>query len=319
MACDDALRFDWHCFESNRFSCVGIMGMTTDCKYHIPSRRLASFLVVLSTFTLLAAGGAISDDKDSGDKRDADHAGFLKTAESLELRREDADKPLELRTEPILKWTNPERGQQQRGAVFVWLEDGRPLAVGSAFIYVSRGLERHKRQLHSLSTDALKGSKNGDVFWKPKQGVEWKTFKDAPQPASKPRLRLVQMRRLARDFDVRLHDRQAGPRELRLIPQPLFRYESDAAGVVDGAIFSFAVATDPEALLLVESYKTDDGSSWRYAFARFHYWELDARLDGQAVWSATENLNLINTFRGDPSLLDLPYISFKPPDTEVAE
>jgi hypothetical protein len=51
--------------------------------------------------------------------------------------------------------------------------------------------------------------------------------------------------------------------ELRLLSTPVYRYQ------VDGALFAFvcAVATDPEAFLLLEARKTDEGPRLHYAFA----------------------------------------------------
>ena len=37
------------------------------------------------------------------------------------------------------------------------------------------------------------------------------------------------------------------------MPQPLLRYAAPDSGVIDGAVFAFAEATDPEALLILEA------------------------------------------------------------------
>jgi hypothetical protein len=93
------------------------------------------------------------------------------------------------------------------------------------------------------------------------------------------------MRALARRFDVRLTDDRELAETLRLLPQPIHRYERDGSTDEDGAIFALVTATDPEALLLIESVASDAGLSWRYAFARFHFAMLEADLDGERVWS----------------------------------
>src|SRR4051794_21195338 len=45
----------------------------------------------------------------------------------------DPKKPLELKKEPVFEWSNPVREGVQQGAVFLWLRDGRPAAVGCIF------------------------------------------------------------------------------------------------------------------------------------------------------------------------------------------
>ena len=76
---------------------------------------------------------------------------------------------------------------------------------------------------------------------------------------------------------------------LRLLTKPLYRYEA-TGDLIDGALFGFVLATDPEALLMIEAYKTADGAQWRYAFhAPMTVYGLVARLDGTEVWNRPEN------------------------------
>src|SRR5262245_14538448 len=58
----------------------------------------------------------------------------LAAAAEYEIRvgGDEKEKPLELRREPVLKWSNPDRGEVH-GNVFVWTRHGRPLAVASLF------------------------------------------------------------------------------------------------------------------------------------------------------------------------------------------
>src|SRR5262245_41413916 len=58
---------------------------------------------------------------------------YLKEAEGYALAVEsDPKKSLELKKEPVFEWLNPARNTQQ-GAVFLWLRDGRPAALGCFF------------------------------------------------------------------------------------------------------------------------------------------------------------------------------------------
>ena len=49
----------------------------------------------------------------------------------IRVGEDENEEPLELLREPVLKWSNPDRGEVH-GNVFLWTRDGRPLAAGSA-------------------------------------------------------------------------------------------------------------------------------------------------------------------------------------------
>ena len=70
------------------------------------------------------------------------------------------------------------------------------------------------------------------------------------------------MRSIARRYSATIQTQDES--ELRLMEQPLFRYAESTAGVVDGAIFDFAMTNDPELLLLLEARETNGkpASSW---------------------------------------------------------
>jgi hypothetical protein len=110
---------------------------------------------------------------------------------------------------------------------------------------------------------------------------------DAPPPAETLRQRLVQMRRLCEEFAIRTEPVNEQPTELRLMPQPLYRFEDDASGVLDGALFAFAEATDPEALLLLEAAKASGGEAgyWQYTLAKMTSRPIVARRGETVVWS----------------------------------
>ena len=50
------------------------------------------------------------------------------------------------------------------------------------------------------------------------------------------------------------------------------------------------IATDPEALLMIEAYKTSERKAeWRYALAPMTVYALTAKLDGKEVFSTPDN------------------------------
>lgn len=74
------------------------------------------------------------------------------------------------------------------------------------------------------------------------------------------------MRNLAREFSGWM--KQDGDvTQLRLLPQPIFRYKSRDMGVLDGALFALVwKGTDPDVLLLLEHGEV--------ALARFNWREM---------------------------------------------
>ena len=77
---------------------------------------------------------------------------------------------------------------------------------------------------------------------------------------------------------------------MRLLPQPLYRYESTDPEVIDGAVFSFVTSagTDPEILLVIEARGTGAGSgpSWQYGLGRFSDLDLWVKHKGKEVYTA---------------------------------
>ncbi len=98
------------------------------------------------------------------------------------------------------------------------------------------------------------------------------------------------MRTLTRDFTASTLDHKDRHWELRLLPQPLYRYESTDPDVLDGAVFAFVTSagTDPEALLVIEARKPagKDLPVWHFAAGRFTDTELRVKHKGNEVFTA---------------------------------
>jgi hypothetical protein len=212
-------------------------------------------------------------------------------------------KALELRKEPIFEWSNPVRSGLQQGVVFLWLRDGRPVALGSIFSQPDAKLpgRRVMHEFHALDPDKLLVSRpNALNEWKPQAGLERKELPEAGAPADNAGARLVQMRRLAQEFTGHEIDKDDKRWDLRLLPAPLYRYPTAKAGVVDGAIFALVstAGTDPEVLLLIEAKETDGKLRWEYACGRFSDLSLYVQRKDKEVWSSVRNET--NTFLHDP-------------------
>jgi hypothetical protein len=146
---------------------------------------------------------------------------------------EDA-KPLELVRESRLKWSNPSASDIQ-GNVFVWTRAGRPLVVGSFMNWFSpRSVMQH--EFHSLAEEPLRAKFHGEAVWKTEEaGVKFADVPGAPAPAAGEAQRLLQLRKLAKEFSGIAKYRNAeSDTELRLLPQPVQTYAAPKEGVLGG-------------------------------------------------------------------------------------
>ena len=200
----------------------------------------------------------------------------------------DATGPLPLHPEPVLRYTNAERDiGSLDGATFLWLEGPRPIAAVS---YSIRRLRNEVyRECTSLSPSPLVCRTGEAPLWSPKTGgLLAQRLAGAPAPAAGKVQRLTQMRGLARRFAAGCYHRQTDQKtQLRLLPQPLFRFADEKEEVIDGGLFAFVVSNDPELFLLLEAKRgAQEGEDyWRYSLARMSSQELAVRLDDKEIWS----------------------------------
>lgn len=221
-----------------------------------------------------------------------------------------AGEKLTLVKEPVLRWGNPARTGED-GAAFVWTLGGRPELIGTIFTYRYKEKINRKHEFHSLATEPLSAEFRGKEVWAPaKAGLTFAPIEGAPAPAESARLRLTQMKALARDFSASLKDSEGESYQLRLLTQPLYRYEPKDRGVLDGAIFSFAVGNDPEVLLIVEARQAKDAARWEYALARFHYVEMKAYYKDREVFRAEALPKIDNLDLGSTEYRDSVYTTY---------
>lgn len=266
------------------------------CRLTLP---LIGLLPVLTCST-----PSIAQEAEQNEEAGRAFAEFQSAAERYLMTTEPGE-TLSLLETSIMNWANPARNNEL-GSIFIWESDGRPLIVGTVFSYQFRGTVRTKHAFHSLSQGPLFANLDEQIVWCPKlPGLQWRT--SAGVPARRAARRLIQMRALARRFEVQLTDDKSQSEVLRLLPQPLHHYTPAGPPGEDGAIFAFVTATDPEALLLIESHATEDGLIWRYAFARFHFVTLEATLDGDQVWSVEPEIDQRRNVPGATEFQERPY------------
>jgi hypothetical protein len=207
-------------------------------------------------------------------------------AAEYEFRVGTEEKPLELQREPVLRWSNPDRGEVH-GNVFVWTRDGRPLVVGSLFKWFTPHTHM-SHEFHSLAEEGFTAKFHGKDVWKMTEaGLRFADVPNAPAPADTDAQRLLQMKQLAKDFTADKTEREdVNPTELRLLPQPVYRYSAPKQGVLGGGLFALVHGTDPEIWVLIEARGKDAaGARWQFAAARMNSVQMNLRYKGQKVWS----------------------------------
>jgi hypothetical protein len=187
----------------------------------------------------------------------------------------------ELQSKSLLTYSNPVQGEVY-GNVFVWTRGGRPEVLGAIFDF--RTERRLDSEFHLLANRGTLACRDGKPFLDVDQpGVEFRPVVDSPTPAATSPGRLRQMRDLAREFTVERDHPLQKKEFMRLLPQPIYRYASAEAGILDGAIFVFVEGTDPEAFLLLEAVDQKQ-PVWRFAFARMNLVEFWGHRRDQVVW-----------------------------------
>ena len=193
------------------------------------------------------------------------------------------ERPFHLVKEPLFRFNNPV-SRIADGFVFLWTDRGRPVAILKSYYNTPR--ETRGRTFVSLATRPIEMRIGKRQTWVPrKAALSYAPLSDAPQPAKQPRLRLVQMRNIARQFQVVDRWGLKDPKDwqLRLLPTPLYRYQVPKEKVVDAAMFGYVLTTSPEALLLLEVHKTDGGLKWKYAVSRFTRFGITFSRGGQRL------------------------------------
>lgn len=203
--------------------------------------------------------------------------------------------PLTLVREPMQTWTNPIRGDTQHGTVHLWTNSGRPSVIGSVWSALD-AKDRSRRNIcyefHSLSQAPVSARLADKSWWSPREpGVNWLPIADVPQPGASRAIRLRQMRDFAHELKAEIVAGEADKNtELRLLPQQLYRYPDQTEGVIDGAIFAFVMATDPELFVVIEQRRDETSGNpvWMLAPARFTGESLRLSRGKQILWESPQ-------------------------------
>jgi len=237
---------------------------------------------------LLPLALAVSVAADDRAKEEAAEAERLCASELPRWKFTLGDMAIDNPKEPALRWTNPDAGRVY-GNTYVWLHNGRPVAVGSLFRNF-HPWDTFNGELAALGGAKLVAKRDDAEKWRPKNEWKWTAATGAPAPAATAAQRLVQMKALAGEFVVELLDTRNVPKgdELnpRLLPKPLVRYDAAQTKTLDGALFAFVIGTDPELMLLLECDTAAEKSEWKFGVGRMNRDAIRLKRKGETVWEA---------------------------------
>ncbi len=237
---------------------------------------------------------------------------------------------LPMRPEPLKRWSDPTTNVSD-AALWAWGEQGRPSALviieifgdkGSVDSPVSGGFEcvsladeplevagtNDVRARNARTAVDSKPVLTSEIHWNPERpGLVFRDIPEAPRPAQTAPARLVQMNELIKRFSAVAHPGRTS--KLALVPDPVDRYTDAEAGQLDGAIFLFAIGTNPEVMVLLEAQgPSPDKASWRYAIARATAAPFEVAIDGKQVFAARYHSETVNTASGSYFVVGMPRV-----------
>ena len=246
----------------------------------------AAGLVSVWLIALPLLGQAPAEELTPVDKQQIDAALKLTTAEAgkYAFELEGSKARPQLRSEPLLRWSNPSVGEIH-GNVFLWTVNERPAAIGSLFKWFTPHTHM-SHEFHSLAELPLSAKYDDKEVWRTKAGgVSFTALPAAPAPAGSAAQRLLQMKRFAKDFAATKLERDGNKQEMRLLPQPIYRYASPQEKVQDGGLFVLVQGTDPEVFLLLEARGEPEAPRWMFAPARMNGVGFELRYQDKPIWS----------------------------------
>jgi hypothetical protein len=174
--------------------------------------------------------------------------------------------------------------------LWIWIDRGRPVAIQKIENNVfSPTNPRWTYCFASLSEELIRATWPNvkPPFETTKPGVAFSPVLDAPAP-SKDRSALDrQFRDIARGFSVKaFYQPDKFVETFRLLPRPLYEYESKEYGILRGKIFGMASGTNPDALLVLELHQQkDQPPKWRYAAVQMTSFGVSLFHDDKKVWT----------------------------------
>jgi hypothetical protein len=254
---------------------------------------------LLNSMILALGLAAVGDGAQGAD----DHAERLRTMREfatgikVETASPGAHQRFERLPEPIYRFADPARHVSD-GTVWAWCQAGRPVAAVTLTKHKPPARKPHwLTEMTSLAPGPISATIEGIGEWQPAgAGVVMQEIPKAPVPADDATKRLRQMKDLVRQMKAHEISRPRGQSpseryELRLLPQPVHRYEDAKSGLIDGGMFIIAYGLNPEVVMLVEARReASSGPAWHCGFAPISTAELHVDFENKEIWSHSGGL-----------------------------
>ncbi|MFV0443921.1 MAG: hypothetical protein ACK5Q5_10150 [Planctomycetaceae bacterium] len=224
----------------------------------------------------------------------------------------DVDAPSPCLMPPLLRYQNPLTSSKD-GLLVAFSRGGRPDVLGTVCIGHAKGGAHEFYTTNGLPVELRR---DGQLYWtSPVNEMKFQDLPDSPPPAATAALRSIQMRNIAGQISVMDdHGWTSKVRQpLRLLRQPVHRYVDESQQVIDGAVFSYVLGTDPEANLLLEAYSSKEGPRWRltfipqtvYALQDFRNEQMILEIQERRIFCTSNAEQYVCTFRAGPNDVSL--------------
>jgi hypothetical protein len=245
-----------------------------------------SQIVMLIMALACVAQAAIAQEAPAGPTEPAakDVEPLPKYIEQLSVVSAESDEPIAPLERPLFKYADSTRIIAE-GAIWAWGNAGRPIAMAKCWKNAN-GTQTCAFSLTSDKQVIAYGPQS--KTWRPETTqIEPVELVGAPPPDPKDAVRLRQFKEQARRFTAHEFWNPENDRyELRLLPQPVYRYRDEKLKIDDGAIFLLAYDNNPQIILLLEMRNSVEGKArWQYSLARVSSADLRVSLDGKEVWA----------------------------------
>lgn len=222
-----------------------------------------------------------------GDKKEdqaaAVHQWADEVAAKIEVTVGPNDQPATLVSQSLLRWSTAINNVIY-GDCYIWTLDDRPVSFLSIYDVIGSRVNPRCLELQSLCPLSLSAKANDVTFWTPDNpGLQWADLDIAANQLPNAEAAQRRLRSVSTSFEGNICevDDQQKLHQLRLMPQPIYKYESDSKTTA-GAMFAFVDGTDPEILVLLEvPLKTD--AKVRYALVRQSHRRLVVNRDGKKL------------------------------------
>jgi hypothetical protein len=224
-------------------------------------------------------------------------------------------KQLPLHDEPIMHWLSLDGSKgTYLGSVFTWTRMERPEIIGT--IFTSDGTKERIsvcEEFYSFSDDQLQVRSASGKVWRPAPSEKMQPIPGAPVPSESKQGRRLQVRKMSKEFSGRMN-RRGVQHPLRLLPRPVYEYESEDPNVLGGALLVLvAYNTDPDILLLIEARQTAEGPKWFFQAARFSDKSLWLSFKEKDVWTSLRQGHGSDKPHADDHQYHVEYVTLDAP------